>query len=225
MKQKENTINTSSGNALIYVLIAIALFAALGFTLSRQTHNAGTGEIDAAKADIYAAQFLTYATQAKSVIDQMMFTGSNIDDLDFTLPSEAGFNVAPHIHKVYHPEGGGLTPNTLPAQTINQVSTPPDAGWYMGRFNNVEWTSSTGSDVILTAHQISKSVCEAIDEAITGSLTLPILKGNLEDFLVDSATDTDLTVTDCANCEGYMTLCIRNAADTAYSFYTILADR
>ena len=217
--------NTEHGNALIYVLIAIVLFAALGFTLSRQMTDSDTGELDAAKADFHAAQIIAYAAQAKSAVDQMIFTGSGVGDLVFTQPGEAGYNTAPHIHKVFHPEGGGVTVGTLPPAAVLEISTPPAAGWHMGRFNTVGWTKSTGTDVILTAHQITKTVCEALNDKITGSKTVPALSGDLDDYLVDTATDNDLTAAACAACEGHMSLCVSNNAVSAYSFYSVVADR
>ena len=217
--------NTDAGNALIYVLIAIVLFAALGFTLSRQTTDSDVSEIDDAKVEFYAAQIIAYAAQAKSAVDQMTFTGSTITDFDFVLPGGAGYTTAPHIHKIFHPEGGGLTRGNLPPKAVLEISTPPDAGWHMGRFNNVEWTDSTGTDVILTAHQITKSVCEALNKKITGSTTIPALTGDLDDYLIDTATDNDLTVAVCASCESYMSLCVSDNTVSAYSFYTVLADR
>ncbi len=217
--------NKQSGNALIYVLIAIALFAALGFTLARQNQNSNTNEIDAAKADLYALEIITYATQAKSVIDQMSFTGSEIDDLIFTLPSEASFNNAPLIHKVFHPQGGGLTPDNIPAKAINEINHVEVAGWYLSKFNNVEWTDSASTDVILTAYQIAKPVCEAINEKITGLKTIPALTNDMSNHLIDTATNNDLDIATCAACEGYMSLCVSNPTVTAFSFYTVVADR
>ncbi len=217
--------NKQSGNALIYVLIAIALFAALGFTLARQNQDSNTNEVDEAKADLYALELITYASQVKSVINQMIFSGSKINNLVFTLPSEAGFNAAPHIHKIYHPQGGGLTPANLPAKAVSEISSPPAAGWYLGNFNNVEWTDSASSDVILTAYQISKPVCEAINDKITGSTTIPALIGDLDDYLLDTVTNNDLDIASCAACEGYMSLCVSNSAVSAYAFYNVVADR
>ncbi|MGH1404155.1 MAG: hypothetical protein ACRBDL_07915 [Alphaproteobacteria bacterium] len=213
------------GNALIYVLIAIVLFAALGFTLSRQTQNSSTTEIDKAKAEIYAAQLVTYAMQSKSVLDQMIFSGSSIDDLDLTLPNDTGFSTAPHIHKVYHPQGGGLTPANLSEKAIDQISSSPPAGWYLGHFSNIEWSKSTRTDVILTAYQIARPVCEAINLKITGSNTIPSLAGNMSEFLIDHTTNSDLNIADCGGCEGYMSLCVSNNSNSAYSFYSVVADR
>ena len=216
---------SEKGNALIYVLIAIALFAGLGFILSRQARNAGTTELDDAQRELYAMQLISYSAQAKSVIDQMLISGSDVDDLDFTKPNQSGFNTAPYAHKVHHPNGGGLSHATLPDSIKAQIASSPVAGWYLGRFNNVEWTKSTQNDVILTAYQITKSVCETINKKITGSSGIPALSGNMNQYIVDTATNSDLTVSACSGCEGYSTLCVSNSAVSAYSFYTIVADR
>lgn len=225
-KREQNTIKTGEkGNVLIYVLIAIALFGALSFTLSRQTRNSGTEDLDEAKAELYAMQLITYATQAKSVIDQMIFTGSDIDELDFTLPSEASFNTAPHIHKVFHPQGGGLTLATIPKNAIHEISTGNGAKWYLGRFNNVEWSKTSATDVILTAHQIDEKVCAAINNKITGFSTIPLLTSEISKSLIETSSNSDLTAASCAACDGYVTLCVGNSAGSAYSFYTVLADR
>lgn len=225
MTKKNHIFLSERGNALIYVLIAIVLFGALSFTLSRQGSTTGTDEISDASAEILAMELITYSAQVKSVIDQMMITGSDIDDFVFTLPSESGFNTAPHIHKIYHPQGGGLTPAILSEKSIQQAGSTPPPGWYLGRFNNVEWTASTGNDVLLTAYQIGESICEKINENITGLPSIPALNGNMDDYLVDTGTNNDLNIANCTACEGYSALCVSNSSVNAYSFYTLVAER
>lgn len=229
MKTKREHISTSlgpeRGNILFYVLIAIVLFGALSFTLSRQSRNSGADEVDQAKVELFTTQLISYARQVQSVIDQMTITGSDIDDFDFVQPGETGFNSGSHIHKIYHPEGGGLLAANLLDGVVHEVSTVHPAAWYLGRFNHVEWTASTNTEIILTAHQISQSVCASINDKITGSQNIPILTGNIHSFLLDSGTNNDLTAAACGACEGYMSLCVSNSAQNAYSFYTVVADR
>lgn len=221
------------GNALIYVLIAIALFAALSFTLGRQTDTDEAGALSNEKAELYATQLISYATQAKSAVDQMIFTGSQINDLIFMLPTDANFNTAPHIHKVYHPEGGGLNPGRIPDEAVDQNTTDPVAGWYMGRFNNVEWTASAGMDVFLVAYQINQRVCELINEKINGSIAIPTMADSIRETMIDDAlytgTNVDLTTDTagdiCEDCHNVSSLCVENQAGNAYGFYTILADQ
>lgn len=227
---------TESGNGLVYVLIAIALFAALSFTLGRQTDTSETGSLDDERAGLYATQLISYAAQAKSAVDQMLFVGASaIDDLDFTAPTDGTFDTAPLIHKVYHPQGGGLVPGRLPEQVISQVSTTPRAGWYLGRFNNVEWTATSSEDVILVAYQIDEQVCELINERINGSTVIPSITGNIRDVFVDesvaghSGTNVELT-TDapgdiCPDCHNVAGLCVSDGSGTSFSFYTIIADQ
>ncbi len=225
MRKKILYRSTEDGNALVYVLIAIVLFAALSFTLSRNMSGSNTKEIDAARAELYAVELIAYSAQVKSVIDQMSFTGTRINTLDFTKPGEASFSTAPHIHKIFHPQGGGLTSANLPTRSIKEISPSPEAGWYLGLFNNVEWTKGTGTDVMLTAHQISKAVCLAINDKITNSTAIPAISGDLDDYLVDTGTNNEFTVSSCADCEGYVALCVSNNTASTYSFYTIILGR
>ncbi len=213
------------GNVLIYVLVAVALFAALGFALTQQTRNSGTQELDRANLEFYAMQLIGYAAQVRSVIEQMEITGTSIDEIDFVPPEDSDFNLAPHLHKIYHPEGGGLNIRTLNEKVIAQTASTPPPGWFLGRFNNVEWTNGSGRDVILTAYQISYAVCEVLNEKITGSSTIPALTTNMNDVLVDTSTNLDLTIARCAACEGYTSLCVSNVARDAYSFYTVVGDQ
>jgi hypothetical protein len=224
------------GNALIYVLIAIALFAALSFTLGRQMQGSGDSAMTEDRAELYATQIIAYAAQAKSAIDQMKFSGTQIASLNLTRPGAAGFETGSPIHKLYHPQGGGLAPGRLPEGATSQTNNDPPAGWYLGMFNNVEWSRTGAADVILTAHQIDALICGIINEKITGSRTIPTLSGaEIKEILIDedeysAGTNSDFT-TDasgtpvCAECDKKASLCVRGSGQNNYAFYTVLADR
>ena len=237
MKTNKEHRQKESGNALIYVLIAIALFAALSFTLSRQTDTGEAGTLSDERAELYATQIISYAAQAKSAIDQMIFSGARINDLDFIPPSNVNFNGGTQkdrTNRVFHPEGGGLVLGRLPEQAIDQNITDPVAGWYIGRFNNIEWTSGTGNDVILIAYQISQQVCEKINEKVNGSTAVPTMGDSIRETMIDDSfytgTNADLTTDPsgtpiCADCHEIASLCVENQSQTAYGFYTIIADQ
>jgi hypothetical protein len=187
------------GNALIYVLVAIVLLAALSMTLGRQTDTSESSDLDDAKAEMYATQLMAYAAATKNSIDQMLFSNDKaLAQLDFTLPTQAGFNTAPTIYKVYHPDGGGLNAARLPADITTSAISDPVAGWYLGRFNNVEWTPTTAT---------------VIDNSIyTGATN------------VDLTTDPAGTPL-CSACHKRASLCVEDASAGTYGFYTIIADR
>lgn len=221
------------GNALVYVLIAVALFAALSFTLSRTTDTSESATLSDDQAELYALQLISYAAQARSAVDQMGFTGSDIDDLIFTFPNEAGFNTGSHIHKVYHPEGGGLNPARISKNASTSAISDLPARWYMGRFNNIEWTKTANHDVILVAYQIEKKVCEKLNVKVTGSIFIPQMNDSIKDTMIDDAhhggANLDLSTESgtplCADCHKVSSLCVQNQAGTAYGFYTVIADQ
>lgn len=223
-----------AGNALIYVLIAIALFAALSFTLSRGTDTGETGSLDEERAGLLATQLISYSAQAKQSLDQMVFMGADINNIDFTLPTDAAFDTPPNGNKIYHPEGGGLIPGKLPANAITDAIGDPPAGWYLGRFNNVEWTATTAPEIILVAYQIPQAVCEQINKKVTGNTTIPVLNDSIKETMIDDAlysvgANVDLSTADpgdiCTACHERVSLCVQNDTQNAYGFYTILADQ
>jgi hypothetical protein len=114
---------------------------------------------------------------------------------------------------------------------LNQIDTTPVAGWYVGRFSNVEWSRTTADDIILTAHQISQLACEKINNAVLGrDVAIPALASGvtLQNVLIDdsdhSGSNVNLNSTNCPGCDGYPSLCISNNAATKFSFYSILSE-
>jgi hypothetical protein len=219
------------GNALIYVLIVIGLFAALTFILSRQRGSGETNTIGNEAVNIDATQIIQVSNQVKQAVDQMLFSGSKIDDLDFCQPGEACFSSA-GIHSVFAPQGGGVTMPNIPTDASKQVDANPVPGFYMGAFNNVEWTETGGSDVILVAHQISQPVCEKIDEILTGKkpATIPPVGAALATVLIDASRHTaganvDLDKTVCPLCDGHASLCVSDAGAAMFSFYNVIEQR
>lgn len=213
---------------MIYILIALALFGALTIVLSRQGDQADNQNMTDDMAEFETTQVLSFAQTAQSVVDQMLMSGSNADVLDFSRPNASSYDTAPYIHKVYHPEGGGLITREATSKIFTGTDNDPEPGWYMGRFNNVEWTPSAAADIILTAHQISDVVCRKINEKITGTDTIPAIAGtgNLADYLIDDdehgGTNDDFEIAVCPDCEGFAMMCVSNTAADMWDFYVII---
>lgn len=220
------------GNALIYVLVAIGLFAALTFTMARQE---GTGELSTLSQDqarIYSTQLHTVSNQVKQAVDMMILSGMLPGSLEFAQRGEPEWeeNVS---RQVFHPSGGGVVLPAIPAGVVRQVSTDPPAGWYLGRFNNADWTESEDDDVILVAHQINQEVCREINRTITGSPDIPVVSVNPANLFIDDdlhgGTNVEITgdpdTGNCPGCEEYPTLCVEGPGNDRWSFYTIILGR
>lgn len=218
----------SAGNVVIYVLIALALIALLTATLSRQEEDS-SGTLDEDRLALQTTALFTYTGSAKNVVDQMLMAGSNPDALQFVRPNQASFDIAPYYNMVYHPEGGGLSIPARDETSFTYAGTTPDAGWYLGRFNNVEWTPSAANDVILAAYGISEQLCASINKKLTGDDTVPELDtaGGPAQFFIDyevsGVANEDLMISDCDDCEGYPALCVASSDRSIFTYYNIIS--
>ena len=222
--------NKAAGNAMIYVLIVVALFAALTFVLARRHGEGEANSMSPTAVNVGATQILQLSNQIKDAVDQMIYAGSRIDELDFCRPQDACFSTGLTRHKVFHPDGGGVVLPALPADAVHQADANPAPGWYMGRFNNVAWTNTNDLDVILVAHQINQKICAKINSMLTGSSTIPTLTVALSRALIDAGlhsagSNVDLDTTSCPACDGKPSLCVSDAAATTFSFYNVIEQR
>ena len=232
-----------SGNATIYVLIVVALFAALAFTVARQNDTSESSRLSDEQADIVAGQIMAYPFQVRQVIDMMTMAGADPDTLDYTKPGMADYDTKPLTRKIFHPAGGGLTLSRLPPESIDTAATGLAPGWYLGMFNNVEWTPSALNDMILTAYPLTRQICEKLNARLTGKVELdsndvvkiPTLNNTIPNVLIDrdnppgyavhtgsNIAEFDNTV--CADCEEKPTLCVKDS-NNRYGFYAVLISR
>lgn len=219
--------NRQSGNAMIYILIALALLGALTMVLSRGGSEGGDS-LSEDQAELMTTRMTATAGVAKNAVDQMMMSGTAITALDFVIPSNAAYDTPPHHNKLFHPDGGGLTLDVDP-KLFTGTDTTPVPGWYIGRFNNIAWTPTAANDIVLAAHDISGSVCANINKKITGSETIPVLAGTGDPatYFINTSfggpANANLTNVQCAACEGFPQLCVSNTGATQFTYYNIIS--
>lgn len=241
--------SSERGNAMVYVLIIVALFAALNFIMARGNDTSETAVIDNQQVDFYATQIMNYTAQARDSVLKMTYSGTDIDNLTFFQQGDADFDsevTYTNSSKIYHPLGGGLVPQSFPEQMsapAGAAETGTDAGWYVGRFNNVGWTYTSASDVLVVAYRIPEAVCERINEMIAGTdyIPPPQLTTQARTVLIDNTNTTpvhlrsngtghsggtsDLDVTTCPDCDGVPSLCVQNSAGDVFAYYDLIAQQ
>lgn len=220
-------IKNQNGNVFVYVLIAVGLLAALMFTLSKSADQGdAASEVSEGQNMIMAGEIIAYAASASNSLTQMQQTGATTSNIDFILPSDSNFNTAPTIYKFFHPDGGGLSYKALPAKAIADDGIGLVAGYYVGRFNSIEWTPSITNDVLFTAYEITRGVCTELNKKIAGVGTIPTATGDtLDNFFIEDAlhagTNDNFEIANCATCEEKPALCVTDGAGK-YAFYSIL---
>lgn len=216
-----------AGNALFYVLMGVVLFAALSYTVMQQNDGSGAAQqISEQKAEIYASHLISHANAVKNAIELMLQNGSTIDDIDFVRPDEAGYDTAPHIHKVFHPGGGGITPMVVKDEYFAPASA--ERGWDFQTATNVEWTASTQTDVIYSFIDIEESICQQVNEKLIGDNTIETLTSDTltQLFRETSGGNDNFEDADCPNCVGKTSFCVEHSSIAGdYAFYTIVAAR
>jgi hypothetical protein len=216
-----------SGNIMVYILLAIALFGALTLVLSRQNAQGDGQDLSDEQLAFQANELLQYSAAARAAVDTILLAGSTIDDIVFTKPNEAGYENTNTVHNIYHPLGGGLIPAAA-NPSIFTGSTTPDAGWYIGRFTNVVGTATSGNDIIITAYGISEALCGALNKKLVGSDEPIDFDSDVRHYLINntihglgnSATMPGAFCTDCLN---RTELCVRSTTDgPALAFYSVI---
>ncbi len=217
-----------AGNIIFLILIAVALFGALTFTLTKSIQSGGSTELDEARIKQYASEILSYASDADSVITQMGFNGSDISEVDPILPSDVNFEAGSDIHKLFHIDGGGLNYKAAKEPPFLMVSPAPttQSAWVVSNDTNVEWTSTTADDIILTAFGIEEAVCAKINKIITGSTTIPSLVGGspatLDSLWAEDGGGVDFNATACGAWEGNSAVFVSNSTSNRWAFYSIV---
>ncbi len=225
MNSDKHSAHGICGNAMVYILIALALMGALTMVIMRQ-NNQSSDDIDADRAELVASQMLTYTTAVKSAIDQMLMIGTPAASINFERPNDTNFDTAPYTYKLYHPEGGGLGYSSPDPSMFSSGLSSPDAGWYTGRFNNIEWTPTTAQDIVLTAWGVNPQVCALLNKKITGSSTIPALaaaRSRLVNVTYHSTANAEFVKADCNACEEKPSLCVSTDSGAVFVFYSIIS--
>ena len=105
-----NDDKNQQGSAIIWILIAIAIFAALNFAITSGSRT-GTQNISKEQARLAATEILDYARAIKQAVQTLQINGCSDTDISFENSVVAGYEHTPPARdecKVFHPAGGGL---------------------------------------------------------------------------------------------------------------------
>ncbi len=167
------SLSNNSGNVLFIILIAVALFGALGYAISSSMRGNGSGVSDE-KDKLDAAQIVQECAELRNTTMRFMFTG--IADSSITVNTGSGATTSPcrtGSTCLFSKTGGqAIIPippqvkgssnakfNLAPTQTVYYYYNISDAAYLTGYMSNK-------SLVIFEAFPLSKSLCEQINRAL-----------------------------------------------------------
>ncbi|PZO87665.1 MAG: hypothetical protein DI626_03470 [Micavibrio aeruginosavorus] len=109
-----------SGNAIVFILLGIALFAGLAHTFMRGSQQ-GQGDLSAHQTKLLATEYMGYGASIRKAIERLLnrgcseselsFQSSNWPDATWYQNNNSPVNNSCHI---FHPDGGGITWTDFP---------------------------------------------------------------------------------------------------------------
>jgi hypothetical protein len=167
---------SQQGSALVYILIAVILFAAVVVTFTRGQDTASI-QMDQRTARVTATEILSYAQNVKSTVDKLISNGCSETEISFENTIDATYTfVTRNECKVFQRTGGKLRWQNFP----NNASTAP-LGFTGGRYNRYNFSGTSalteldGTTDIGTAESdlafvigVNPATCEALNLALKG---------------------------------------------------------
>ena len=157
--------HTQSGNAFIYVLVAIALFAALAYTFTRSAQQGGSGNISKQEAAIAASEILSYARTIESAVNRVRVKNRcSENEISFEYDGYYINPSAPGTKKchIFEPEGGNIEYLTMNPNTFSNGLQ------YFGFNAGFQFTKvgSDLNDLALQLNYLKKDVCLSINDKL-----------------------------------------------------------
>lgn len=172
-----------SGNVLFLILIAVALFAALSYAVTSSSRSGG-GNANSETNLVNSASITQYPSALRtSIIRMMVSSGVDAGDLVFAPPSVFSSECdtdAKQTNCVFHPSGGGASPNSIPADLMVGST---QGTWYVSANYGIENVGTSLPDIIAFVPGISNALCSKLNEelGISGDTT------SAADFAVTTA--------------------------------------
>lgn len=184
---------TSRGNVLFIILIAVALFAALSYVVS-SSFRGGTSDITDEKARVGAGELLRSMDEISQGFHFLWTQREcSMDDISFEHPA-----TSPHECDIFHPDGAAISyPDNLldyqdNPQTLAGVFRFVDPAWWVsgGQAGDyyVVGLGTTAQELIIRLVFVKEEICENINKLVNpeiivmpyvpASATNPAVTGN-----------------------------------------------
>lgn len=169
---------TERGSVILWILIAVGLFAALGFAFSQGSRTSGS-MLTQEQANAYAQQVISYGNDMKQTVRRLSLRGCKDDEFNFandlylyTATDTPAWIQASNTNSpsdkscnLFDVNGGGMQPISFSFH-----HSPPTGGLYPGDSYlstiQVIDVGTSAADLVLVVMALKTSVCERINEIL-----------------------------------------------------------
>jgi hypothetical protein len=221
------------GNVLFYILIAVALFAALIYTVSRGGRE-GAESIGKDRTRLLASEMLEYGTVVANATTQIRLRGTAVSAISFASPALAagyGTHGTAPANEIFNLSGGGVT---YAAPAPEAMLTPSPYVFTGSNEVNTVGTTCGGdgcADLLMAAEGVKNDVCLKINDlvSINNNGTLPPADASIDLSVPYAGSFTYVrSLGDEAGSsalKGHAAGCFRHTANGKNVFYQVLYAR
>lgn len=206
------------GNVLFLILIAVALFAALGFAVSNILQSGNPATIAGEQARVFAGEVMDYGRNMRQAVQNVRISnGCRDTEISFENVIETGYvNGANTECQIFSPDGGAMS-WVSPASGINDGSE-----WIFTGTNHVDDIGSAATELVMILRNINSNICDSINN-VSGITALGSDSGI--DFTKFTGTYTATQVLDSAADNQAGCLNHDNSGTDEPFFYQVLISR
>ncbi|MFP4314071.1 MAG: hypothetical protein ACLFR0_07070 [Alphaproteobacteria bacterium] len=233
MNAKKPALNkrkNESGNVLFYILIAVALIAALSFAVS-SSDRGSMGQIDNERARLLSSEMLEYSSNVATAVNQLKLRGCSDTQISFQNATSTadytntGNPTGDNTCHVFHISGAGLQFRDAPVGASDLAESILFDGNM--EIENIGMTAgdASSSELLLIYRDIGQNVCEAINDLLGLSSLSPT--DTALDFVAFQGTYAYAnTIGDeDAALDGMRAGCVQETTGSTYNFYRVLIAR
>lgn len=161
------------GNVFLIIMLGVALFAALAFTVTSGLRNQNTSALSEQELVLAASDIMSYAQQVERAVDRVRRNGcsenqisfENDTDTNYTNPNAPGDQSC----HVFHPDGGGISWRSPPAN-VNDGSQ-----WIINGDNYIvgldAGSVANAHELLMLLENVDTAVCTKINENLPLTLS------------------------------------------------------
>ncbi|PCI54886.1 MAG: hypothetical protein COB36_08490 [Alphaproteobacteria bacterium] len=162
--------NTQSGNVLIYILIAVALLAALSYTIA-QSGRGSVGSLSKERSRLYATEILEYGGIVRQAVSQIRLRGYQAREISLENNIVADYentNCGDSECEIFNVNGGAvhyLAPKSVWLDNAQSSEFEYGTLYFHGEASVAE-VGLVKDDLIMFIPYVKKEICMAINKQL-----------------------------------------------------------
>ncbi|PZQ46636.1 MAG: hypothetical protein DI551_04825 [Micavibrio aeruginosavorus] len=174
---KDSKRTGEQGNAIIFILLSVMLFAALAYTFMRGSQT-GQSNLTAGQAKLAAQEIMEYSNRLGRAVEKLQGRGCSENGLSFVNSYQAPLDYtnisapADNSCDIFNEAGGNITANAFRDYMVSAASRTNGAPMFLSS-NAINDLGTANSELLFVVPDLRAEVCQAINIHLNISGDMP----------------------------------------------------